>query len=473
VPAADAPQRSSSRRFRKPAIGFGSLALAMVLLIATGVVGLVTVEKMNASRELVLHTYLVRGLLKDLRADIGESHANFDLYLLSRNPDEARDLERQTKEQLTTLRDLRDLTSDNPRQQKRFSEFGDLLNEDIKQLHDCIEAVSCVGTSPPVKTDQMTLITARRRTMSAMLQNMEDEEAHLLQERLQTWDYLFIRIVITLIGSFILALILLIYSFNLLVREIERRKLLERVEKKNTESYRMLSARILELQDVERRKIARELHDSVGQFLAGLKLNLGRLQRREGELSQPSRGLLSESLELTDRATTEVRTISHLLHPPLLDELGFHSAARWYTEGFAKRSGIQAELELTEVVERLPKEIELALFRVLQESLTNVHRHAKASRVDIRVHCTDDEVTLSVCDNGQGIYEGVLERFRAGEAGGIGLAGMRERLAELGGTLEVESGPTGTEIRATLPTRECDPKDSAPENITITPNGSA
>jgi signal transduction histidine kinase len=153
----------------------------------------------------------------------------------------------------------------------------------------------------------------------------------------------------------------------------------------------------------------------------------------------------------------------------LLDELGFLSAARWYAEGFAKRSGIEVELHLAEIVKRLPKEIELALFRVLQESLTNVHRHAKASRVDIEVRCTDDEVILILGDNGKGLKPDVLQRFRAGHAGGIGLAGMRERLAELGGTLEVESGQAGTQIRATLPTHECDPADAPSKDVSISP----
>jgi len=221
---------------------------------------------------------------------------------------------------------------------------------------------------------------------------------------------------------------------------------------------------------VERRKIARELHDSVGQFLAGLKLNLSRLQRRELEPSPQNRSLLTESIDLTEKAITEVRTISHLLHPPLLDELGFHSAARWYVEGFAKRSGIQVELNMAEIVERMPREVELALFRVLQESLTNVHRHANASRVDIEVKCVPDEVLLAVRDNGKGISRTVLENFRARQAGGIGLAGMRERLAELGGRLELESGPNGTRVRAILPAHEQEEsKQSASENVTLSP----
>jgi signal transduction histidine kinase len=446
---------------------FGSLVLALVLLVATGVMGLVTVERMKESRELVVHAYYVRGLLKDLRSEIDENHANFNLYQLSRNPGEADDLEREAREQLGIVDQLRNLTRDNPGHQSDLENFRKLLEEDLARLRDCVGKRSCLGTTPENKTDEMAAIFSRRKAMSEMLLEMEDREAQLLDDRLKTWDHLFTRMIVTLVGTFVLALVLLFYSFNLLIREIERRKELERVEKNNAESYRMLSARILELQDMERRKIARELHDSVGQFLAGLKLNLSRIQRRDaGGQNQP---LLAESLDLTDKAITEVRTISHLLHPPLLDELGFHSAVRWYTDGFAKRSGIRVELQLSEVMERLPREIELALFRVLQESLTNVHRHAKASCVEIEVQSTDYEVILIVCDDGAGIDQNVLGRFRAGQAGGIGLAGMRERLAELGGKLEVESWAGGTEIRATLPTQHCDSKYASPEKIATTP----
>lgn len=446
---------------------FGSLILALILLLLTGAIALVTVERIQASREQVLHTYYVRGLLKDLRSEIDENHANFDLYQLSRNPNEAHDLEIQAKQQLQTVEQLRTLTRNNPAYSAQLEQFGKILDQDLVQLRSCVKERNCLGDTLSSVNDEMDAIFARRKAMSAMLQNMENNEAQLLEQRLQTWNRLFTRMVITLIGSFILALVLLLYSFNLLIREIERRKHQEWLEKKNAESYRMLSARILELQDVERRKIARELHDSVGQYLAGLKLNLGRLQRRDVPTGQNH--LIAESVDLTDRAITEVRTISHLLHPPLLDELGFYSALRWYTDGFAKRSGIVVELHLTEIVDRLPREIELALFRVLQESLTNVHRHANATQVNVDVRCTKEEVILAVLDDGHGIHRKVLENFRAGQAGGIGLAGMRERLAELGGTLSVESSSRGTQIRAFVPIRECETEDSAPEHITAAP----
>src|SRR6201987_4422456 len=187
-----------------------------------------------------------------------------------------------------------------------------------------------------------------------------------------------------------------------------------------------MSARILELQDSERRRIARELHDSVGQYLAGLKINLSQLQARgEGEAPR----LIRETIELTDCAIQEVRTISHLLHPPLLEELGFLPAARWYVDEYGKRSQIKVSLRIEEPIERLPREVEIALFRVLQESLTNVYRHAAAQSVAIRIMCNDGHVTLTVADNGKGIPHDVLARFRGGAAPGIGLGGMRERLA--------------------------------------------
>lgn len=460
-PTASPDVSSSSMRW-------ASLILTLLLLGITGVIGYITVERVKSSRDLVLHTYQVRGRLKDLRADIGESHANFDLFQLSRNPNEAAQLELQIAEQSEIVDELLQLTRDNPIQYAHLLAFQATLRQDFAQLRSCVAGARCLQPDP-TKPDSLAEISERRRAMYGMLRELESVEDSLLEARLKEWDRLFVRMVATSVGSFCLALVLLIYNLRLLLDEIERRRKQELIEKRNAESYRMLSARILELHDTERRKIARELHDSVGQYLAALKINIGQLQRQEAGIAGPLQPRVAESLELADRAIGEIRTISHLLHPPLLDELGFHAAARWYAEGFAQRSGIKVELKLAEISARLPREIEFALFRVLQESLTNVHRHSKASLVVIEVECTDDDVILNVRDDGQGIPAPVLEGYRAGGGGGIGLAGMRERLAELGGTLEVESGSQGTRIQATLPTKECDPKDPPAEKISVEP----
>jgi signal transduction histidine kinase len=202
---------------------------------------------------------------------------------------------------------------------------------------------------------------------------------------------------------------------------------------------------------MERRRIARELHDSVGQYLTGIKLLLGQLGRGLQHTPTTTAALLSESIELADLSLTEIRTISHLLHPPLLDELGFSSAARAYVEGFCKRSGLEIQIAIEDFEVRLPKDLELALFRILQEALTNVHRHAAATRVTVHVANRNNCVTLLMKDNGCGISPTVLHRYQKGLASGIGLAGMRERIAEWKGTFDVQSSSSGTVVFASIP----------------------
>jgi signal transduction histidine kinase len=164
-----------------------------------------------------------------------------------------------------------------------------------------------------------------------------------------------------------------------------------------------------------------------------------------------SPGLIRETLQLTDYTIQEVRTISHLLHPPLLEELGFLSAARWYVDEYGKRSQVKVSLRVDEPIERLPREVEIALFRVLQETLTNVYRHAGAETVDVRLRSSNGDVRLTVADDGKGIPQEILSKFRDGAALGIGLAGMRERLAEFGGRIQVESSSAGAVVEAVIP----------------------
>jgi signal transduction histidine kinase len=222
---------------------------------------------------------------------------------------------------------------------------------------------------------------------------------------------------------------------------------LESLVEQRTAALRRLNARLLRVQDEERRRIARELHDSLGQYLTAAKINLDVLARTKGDGAY-----LREAQQLIDRAISDTRTLSHLLHPPLLDEAGFISAAHWYVEGFGKRSGIQASLEIPEGFERLPSEIETALFRILQESLTNVHRHSASRSVEVRLTRDSSFVTLAIQDHGKGIPPDTLDRFKkTGTNVGVGLAGMRERIKELGGTFHLESGPKGTLLKAVVP----------------------
>ena len=212
-----------------------------------------------------------------------------------------------------------------------------------------------------------------------------------------------------------------------------------------------LSQRLLKVQDEERRRVARDLHDSTGQTLTALKISVALLRRRLDN-DERIREELSEIALLADQALQEIRTTSYLLHPPMLDDAGFTSAAKWYVEGFAKRSGVKVRLDFAPEVERLPDTIGTALFRVLQESLTNVHRHSGTSEVDVRFWREGQTVILEVRDYGRGIPEELLSRW--GQAvldSGVGVAGMRERMSELKGDLEIASADPGTRLRAVVP----------------------
>jgi signal transduction histidine kinase len=216
------------------------------------------------------------------------------------------------------------------------------------------------------------------------------------------------------------------------------------------QGLRHLSARLLQMQDDERRRIARELHDSVGQTLAALTMNLTAV-RTDIERLRKTAGALADSEALVEEMTKEVRTISHLLHPPLLDEAGLASALRWYIEGFAQRSKIQVVLDLPEDFDRLSQESETTIFRMVQESLTNIHRHSGSKLAKVRISRSDDDVRVEVEDRGKGMTPEKQVELASTGTPGVGIRGMRERLRQLGGNLEIRSDGKGTIVVAHLP----------------------
>ncbi len=224
--------------------------------------------------------------------------------------------------------------------------------------------------------------------------------------------------------------------------------------KRAESTVRWLSGRLLQLRDDERRRLARDLHDSLGQTLSAVKMNLAYLARDTSGLDTRGRNAMTESKELVDGALREVRTLSHLLHPPMLDEVGLLPAIRWFTSGFAERSGIEVKLDLPGDLRRLPVELETTIFRVVQESLTNVHRHAHSPVALVRLEERENRVDLQVIDHGCGIPPQKLS-FRAGApAIGVGILGMHERLRQLGGQLEITSNQAGTTIHVIIPLTE-------------------
>ena len=221
----------------------------------------------------------------------------------------------------------------------------------------------------------------------------------------------------------------------------------------NEESLRQLSARLLQLQDEERRRIARDLHDTSGQKLAIQSMLLNQLESIASGLDAQSRQVLAECKSLTGQLVEEIRTVSYLLHPPLLDELGLASAVKWYTEGFSRRTGIDTEVSISSSFQRLPRDIEVTLFRIVQESLTNVHRYSGSPKAYVRVKSTDDQIVLEIGDFGRGIQQETLNA-RLGSIApiGVGIQGMTERMRQLSGKLEITSRANkGTLVTATLP----------------------
>jgi len=234
--------------------------------------------------------------------------------------------------------------------------------------------------------------------------------------------------------------------------ELER-KVSERTADLNAanENLGQLTGQLQQLRDEERRQIARELHDSVGQLLAALSMNMGAVQLQANKLDATAARAVSENAALIEQISSEIRTISHLLHPPLLEVAGLASALRWYVDGFSERSKVKVELDLPVDLRRLPDEMEIAIFRMVQECLTNIHRHSGGSSAAISLHEEDHAILVEVQDGGKGIsLEKQLELSSAGRTG-VGFRGMRERMRQLGGSLEIQSDDSGTTVRATLP----------------------
>jgi signal transduction histidine kinase len=211
-----------------------------------------------------------------------------------------------------------------------------------------------------------------------------------------------------------------------------------------------LTERLFNLQDEERRRIARELHDGTAQNLFAISVNLARLEQLSNDKADAQQ-LIAECQSLGDQCLQEIRTLSYLLHPPLLDQAGLVSALQWYVEGFTKRSGIYVDL-YAQPIGRLPSDIEMALFRVVQEALTNVRRHSASATANIRLERKPDEVLLEIKDRGQGLSVAKDNHDSDGLISiGVGIPGMRQRLRQLGGKLEIASNHNGTTISATVP----------------------
>jgi signal transduction histidine kinase len=413
---------------------------ALVLLVVCGVSASVTVVRFLRAEKWVTHSYDVRLALGDLQSAISAAARARTSFLNSGEESNLGSYSASKTEAHEKLVQVRDLTKDNPAQQALSNRLEDNALRRLELLDTSIE----LRKSGPL--DEATQLRLSHENIDAatdfmdVTQKMDDEEERLLGQRKQLSGNLFGTALIIVLAMFALAILLLWIHFRLLSNELAQR---ERAE----ESSRRLSVRVLQLQDEERRKFSRELHDSLGQLLALAKMHMSVLLEKN-----PHDELLKEIDKLLNESVTETRTISHLLHPPLLDEVGLASAARWYVEGFAKRSGIELTTDIPDEAGRLPRPAELVLFRVLQESLTNIHRHSKSLRAEVSLHSSPATVILQVRDHGKGMSREMLTNFLStGTNVGVGLAGMRERVREQSGRFDIQSDKTGTTITVTMP----------------------
>ena len=220
---------------------------------------------------------------------------------------------------------------------------------------------------------------------------------------------------------------------------------------RSEQELREFSRRLSQSQDDERRRIARELHDSTGQKLSVLAMNLALARNQISSSETTFHKMLAECSSITTDVSEEIRTLCYMMHPPLLDECGLETSIQMYSRGINRRVGLEVELDIPRRLERLSEEAELAVFRIVQASLTNIHLHSGSTKAAVKIEHMSEGLAVTISDQGRGIPSGVLERSPLGRGAGVGIAGMKERVKYLGGRLEIESSEYGTQVRATIP----------------------
>jgi signal transduction histidine kinase len=435
-------KRSAMSPRKKAHVAFTS---AVILLFVSGLATYFTINRLLDSERWVIHTLQVKAALGEIDSAYVRAGRARSGYAIAGNADFIREFNAAAPEIPSKLRQLRELIQDNPKQRELCSRLEDTINRRVALLSQSVE----LKQHDPGNREAQDAFDREgiplSSEMTSLMQQMRAEEDQLFAIRGKATHRSFVLAVVSLALAFVLALLMFAVHYRLLSAELSAREQAEKSSRDSEDSLRRLTGRLLQLQDAERRKFSRELHDSLGQYLVGVKMNLEMFAtRRQDEY-------LVEAVQLVDQSIAETRTISHLLHPPLLDETGLASAAKWYVEGFAQRSGIQVAVDLPQDLGALPKPVALGLFRVLQESLTNIHRHANSTRAEVAVHLLSAEVVLKVRDYGKGIALEQLDNFRTKGSSGVGLAGMRERIRELGGRLRIEPVAPGTSISVTLP----------------------
>ncbi len=418
-----------------------------------------TVRRLNRDYRWILQNQEFLGELTSIRNILNRTDASVQSFVITGESNYAAPdaTDAQLKPHIQTLQAI---TLDNPTQHRKVALLQNLTNESIRAMQAETDARNAGIVS---RWELLPLEHAIRKDVSAVRDltgEIETQQLQLLREWRDQAETANRRTNLSIwFGSTMAFGLLCFAGIGLYVDLAQRGKAEQELERETRERaaaqiklqasercLRQLSVDLLKAQDEEQRRIGRELHDSVGQYLAVLKMGLDSLKSAagRGEYSRNERQL-AECINLVEESIREVRTVSYLLHPPLLDECGLNSAIPSYLEGFSKRSGVQITLDIPPAFGRLSADVERAIFRVLQESLTNVHRHSGSPSARVALAINADGVTLEIADYGRGIPADKLGKP------GVGLQGMRERMREFGGRLELDSSPRGTTIRASVP----------------------
>ena len=417
-----------------------ALALALILLCLSGIAAGLVIYRLYVAQALIRHTYEVEVAIGDLESTLTAVGRTRVAYIDSATPETLSNFSSAVGSVGPALTRIRQLISDNPSQLTLSDRLESNAAARIESSRRSVE-LRQQNQSDPQKEVRFTSEVARAAFDTAMISGqMKQYEHALLEQRSRRSDLLFTIMLSVLTVSFVLCACMFLIHYYLLNREFRERREAE-------DQLRHLSVQLMRVQDEEHRRFARELHDGVGQTLAAAKMIATH--------SPPGISRSTQAAELTallDDAIMQTRTMSYLFHPPLLDELGFSSAAKWLIQGYARRTGLDVSTDIPQSEDRLPLNLELTLYRVLQEALNNIHRHSSSSQAEVSVQIDPNYVTLRVRDFGHGIPQETLEAFHAdGAYAGVGLLSMKERVREQRGEFKIGSHAKGTEIVVRIP----------------------
>ncbi|HEY6128794.1 MAG TPA: CHASE3 domain-containing protein [Candidatus Acidoferrum sp.] len=388
------------------------------------------------------HSLRVETEIAEIRSNLFAAQNGRFQYVFADQPEGLPQYREAADAVTAQLAQLRSATADNPAQRSLLTSLSAVIDQQLITLRTSTE-MKLQGGSTELQDQFSNTIHGLSQATSADLDSLQREEKKLLSVRRIISEKTYRTQKVVLSVSFLVVLLFCVLSFAELMFQLRERQNAELV-------VRRLNGRILQVQDEERRKLARDLHDGIGQIFTALKMSLVQVSRADSS-SLHSSDALSECMHLVDEGLSQSRTLSYLLHPPMLDEVGFAAAASWLVDGFSERSKIKTTLDVPHNL-KLARELELTLFRVLQEGLTNIHRHSESDRAEIVVTSGSGTVTMTIKDSGKGISEKTLENFKNTAApSGVGLAGMRGRVADVNGTLELEPANPGTIVRVCVP----------------------